>query len=253
MKRVEGKAGIITGSGQGIGRATALMLAREGAKVVVAEIKEENGQETVKLIKAEGGEAIFVHVDVTKEDAVKNMVKVAVNTYGKLDFLDNNAGHEQPAMPVIEVTEEIWDNLLALNLKAHWLCIKHVIPEMLKGGGGSIVNIASGGGIVAMPTVAPYCAAKAGVINLTKNVALEYVTKGIRVNAVAPGFVDTPMADRFSGGDEKVKEQMSQTINPIGRLGKPEEIAAMVLFLVSDESSFCTGACFCVDGGMTCD
>lgn len=182
---------------------------------------------------------------------MKNMVKKAVNTYGKVDFLYNNAGFEGPQMPVIEFTEEIWDNLQSINLKGQWLCIKHVIPEMLKSGGGSIVNISSAAGVVGIPTVGPYGAAKAGVINLTKTVALENASRGIRVNSIAPGNVDTPMADRFTKGDEKLKQQIGQ-LQPIARLAKPEEIVALGLFLVSDESTFCTGACFCVDGGYTC-
>ena len=253
MKRVEGKVGIITGAGQGMGKAGALIFAREGAKVVVSELNDKTGQETVEQIRKEGGEAIFAPTDVTKEDSVKNMVNLTVKTYGRLDFLYNNAGYQGPPTPSVEIKEEFWNFVNDINLKGTWLTMKYAIPQMLKTGGGSIINVSSAGGIVGLPGIAPYCAAKAGVINLTRSIALEYATQNIRINCIAPGYTDTPMADGYTGGNEQMKHEIAKIIQPMGRIGKPEEVVAMALFLASDESSFCTGACFPVDGGFTCD
>lgn len=246
------KVAIITGAGSGIGRATAILFAQEGAKVVVADIVEGVGEETVAQIKEAGGEAIFVRADVSKASDVENMIQTAVDTYGQLNILYNNAGLTIPAM-VTEATEEVWQRTLDVNLKGVMLGCKYAIPEMQKQGGGSIVNTASMLGLVASPRQAPYCAAKGGVVLLTMQVAIDYAAHNIRVNCICPSEVNTPMHRKFveeSPDPEATRKRLMERI-PLNRVAEPEEIAKAALFLASDDSSYITGVALPVDGGLT--
>ncbi len=246
MNRLKGKVAIVTGGGSGIGRATCLLFAREGAKVVVADYVAEGGNETMKQIKAAGGEAVFVQADVSKSTDVQNMIGATVRNYGRVDILFNNAGIEGPSSKLANLKEEDWDRVIAIDLTSVFLGIKYAIQEMLKQGGGVIISTASVAGMVGFPGSGAYAAAKAGVINLTRLAALEYAEKNIRVNCICPGVIETPMVDRVVG--ERPRERIVRT-EPMGRLGRPEEIANAALFLASDESSFATGAPFIIDGG----
>ena len=251
MKLTE-KVAIITGACSGIGRATALLFAREGAKIVVADLVAATGEETVAEIKANGGEAILVQVDVSKAEQVERMVQKAVEIFGRLDILFNNAGLTLPAM-VTETTEEVWQKSIEVNLKGVMLGCKYAIPEMQKTGGGSIINTASMLGLVASPRQAPYCAAKGGVVLLTKQVAIDYARDNIRVNCICPSEVDTPMHRQFiatSPDPEATKRRLLERI-PLNRVAQPEEIATAALFLASDDSSYVTGIALPVDGGLT--
>jgi NAD(P)-dependent dehydrogenase (short-subunit alcohol dehydrogenase family) len=248
--RVQGKVALVTGGGSGIGRATAVAFAAEGAKVVVADIVVDGGEETVRLIKAAGGEAVFIKTDVTKAAEVEVMVKQAVDTYGRLDCAFNNAGIEGATALTHECTEENWDRVVAVDLKGVWLCMKYEIPQMLPQGGGAIVNTASVAGLVGFQAIPAYVASKHGVNGLTKTAALEYAKSGIRVNAVCPGVIHTPMVERFFKANPEASESMS-ALEPVGRLGKPEEIAAAVVWLCSDAASFVTGLPMAVDGALT--
>lgn len=246
MDRLKGKIALITGGGSGIGRATCLLFASEGATVVVADYVAEGGHETVQQIKANGGEATFVQADVSKSADVQNMIATTVQTYGRVDVLFNNAGIEGPSAKIANYKEDDWDRVIAIDLTSVYLGMKYVIPEMLKQGGGSIISTASVAGLVGFPGSGAYAAAKAGVINMTRMVALEYADKNIRVNCICPGIIDTPMVDRVVGG--RLRERVVKA-EPVGRLGRPEDIANAALFLASEESSFATGAPFVIDGG----
>jgi NAD(P)-dependent dehydrogenase (short-subunit alcohol dehydrogenase family) len=248
--RVQGKVALVTGGGSGIGRATALTFAVEGAKVVVADVVVDGGEETVRMIKAAGGDAVFIQTDVTKAAEVEAMVKQVVDAYGRLDCAFNNAGIEGATALTHECTEENWDRVVAIDLKGVWLCMKYEIPQMLKQGGGVIVNTASVAGLVGFQAIPAYVASKHGVNGLTKTAALEYAKSGIRVNAVCPGVIHTPMVERFFKANPQASETMS-ALEPVGRLGKPEEIAAAVVWLCSDASSFVTGLPMAVDGALT--
>jgi len=249
MKALDGKIALVTGGGSGIGRATALIFAREGAKVVVADIVVDGGEETVKMIKVAGGDALFVKVDVSKAADVEAMVHQTVEMYGRLDCAFNNAGIEGEQAPIVENSEENWDRVININLKGVWLCMKYEIPQMLKQGGGAIVNTSSVAGLVGFQGITPYVASKHGVAGLTKTVALEYATSGIRVNAVCPGVIRTPMIDRFTGGDAEAEAQFT-SLEPVGRMGTPEEIGEAVVWLCSEAASFVTGHPMVVDGGF---
>jgi NAD(P)-dependent dehydrogenase (short-subunit alcohol dehydrogenase family) len=242
------KVALVTGSSFGIGRSTAIAFARRGAKVVLADWVEDKG--TLDAIGQVGGEAFFVKCDVSREDDVRNMVAQAVARYGRLDFAFNNAGIEGSPAPAADCSDENWDRTIGINLKGVWLCIKHEIPEMIKSGGGAIVNNASIAGLVGFGGVPAYVASKHGVVGLTKNVALDYAKQNIRVNAVCPGVIHTPMIDRFTGNDPKAMQQMVAG-KPMERLGQPEEIAETVVFLCSAAASFITGQAIAVDGGWT--
>lgn len=245
MGQFQNQAVIITGAGSGIGRATALAFGREGARVVVSDIDEKGGAETVTLIKSSGGEAIFISCDVSKEEEVKNLVERTLQTYGHLACAYNNAGVEGKPGSITECTMENWDKTINTNLKGVWLCMKYEIPAMLKNGRGAIVNCSSIAGLVGFETIAPYVASKHGVIGLTEAAALEFAKKNIRVNAVCPGAVHTPMLERFTQG----QEQLMASQEPMGRVGTPEEIAESVLWLCSEKSSFVTGEKLAIDGG----
>jgi NAD(P)-dependent dehydrogenase (short-subunit alcohol dehydrogenase family) len=246
--RLAGKVAIITGAASGLGQATALLFAKEGAKVVIADINEAGGAETAARMKAEGGEAIFVRTDVTSAKDAEAMVKKAVEAYGKLDVLFNNAGIAM-RLPVVELPEADWDRCIDINLKGVYLGSKYAIPEMIQNGGGSIINMSSIYGIVGARTRAAYAASKGGVANLTRSMALDYARYNIRVNCICPGFVETPL---FKGA-VKTQEEYQAIVNshPIGRLGRPIDIAYGALYLASDESSFVTGVALPIDGGYT--
>ena len=251
--RLKGKVAIITGAGSGLGRATATLFAKEGAKVVVAANSEKDGEQTVKAIKEAGGDAILVRVDVTKASDLEKAVKAAMDKYGKLDIMFNNAGTPGPGKMIADITEEEWNRVLSVNLTGVFLGTKYAIPEMLKGGGGVIINTSSVAGVSPRRYTGAYSAAKAAVIQLTRITALEYARKNIRVNCILPGPIDTPFFSKIAGGDpEKIAifKEMVRNEVPLGRFAQPEEIARVALFLASDEASYITGAAFAVDGGQ---
>ena len=244
---VQGKIALVTGGGSGIGRATALKLAKEGAKVMIADYVPEGGERTVRMIEEAGGEASFVAADVSVTKQVEAMVAKTIASYGHIDCAFNNAGIEGRMANTVECTEETWDRTIAINLKGVWLCMKYEIPQMLKQGGGTIVNTASIAGLVGFEGLPAYNASKGGVVQLTRTAALEFATKNIRVNCVCPGVIRTPMVERLLDNRSFTEEQLNAG-EPVGRMGKPEEIAEGVLWLLSDASSFVTGHPLVVDG-----
>jgi NAD(P)-dependent dehydrogenase (short-subunit alcohol dehydrogenase family) len=239
---------LITGGATGIGRAAAQAFARRGAKVVIGDV-DDRAAETVKLIEDGGGTATFVETDVVSGSQVKNLVDTAVGTYGRLDAAFNNAGVLPPTAPLVEMTEEQWDQVVDVDLKGVFLSLKHELAHMVSAGGGAIVNMASVAGVIADPGMAPYVAAKHGVVGLTKAAGIEYAAQNVRVNAVAPGLVATPMTQRWLDDPEVHAALMANS--PIGRPAQPEEIAGAVLFLCSDAASFMTGQVHLIDGGQT--
>ncbi|MGA2743843.1 MAG: SDR family oxidoreductase [Candidatus Sulfotelmatobacter sp.] len=246
---LEGKVGLVTGGTSGIGRETAILFARAGAKVVVAGRRETEGQETVELIRAAGGEGLFVRTDVSKADEVDQLIQKTVEKFGRLDVAFNNAGIEGVLSPIVRQSEEDWDRTIAINLKGVWLCLKYEIRQMLKHGGpGAIVNMASVLGLVGSVGAAAYSASKHAVIGLTQTAALENAKSGIRINAVCPGFIETPMADRIFRAPGAHKYILS--CHPIGRLGRSAEIAESVVWMCSDRASFMTGQSLVLDGGF---
>jgi NAD(P)-dependent dehydrogenase (short-subunit alcohol dehydrogenase family) len=248
MATFSGKVALVTGGTSGIGRAAAVAFARGGAKVVVAGRRAEEGAETVQLVKQAGGDGMFVRTDVSRDGDVKALVEQTLKHFGRLDAAFNNAGIEQIPEPLTQTTEETYDRIIDINVKGVWLSLKHEIPAMLKTGGGAIVNTSSVGGLIGMAGVPVYIASKHAVQGLTKAVALEFAKQGIRVNAVAPGGVETPMFDRFL---TVVPRDTMMNMHPIGRAGTPEEIAAGVVWLCSPAASFMTGQTLVLDGGFT--
>jgi NAD(P)-dependent dehydrogenase (short-subunit alcohol dehydrogenase family) len=248
-RELEGKVGLVTGGTSGIGRETAVLFAKAGAKVVVAGRREPEGQETIELVHAAGGDGLFVKADVSKAPEVETLIQKAVERFGRLDVAFNNAGIEGVLAPIIRQSEDDWDRTIDINLKGVWLCLKYEIRQMLKqGGGGAIVNMASIIGLVGVVGAAAYSASKHGVIGLTKTAALENVKSGIRINAVCPAFTETPMANRIFRVPEVHKYFLSY--HPVGRFGRPAEIAEAVVWMCSDRASFMTGQSLVLDGGF---
>lgn len=245
--RVKDKVAIVTGGAGGIGRATALRLAQEGAKVAVADVDVLRGQETVELIMENGGEAFFSQTDVTSSEQIKDLILETTNRFGALHIMFNNAGISNSEVRSVDLEEEEWDRVIDINLKGVFLGIKYAVPEIIKSGGGAIINTASLLGLKGQKYVSAYNASKGGVVILTKNAALEYGKYNIRVNAIAPGVIDTDIIDMWKKNERKWP--IISKANALGRIGNPEEVANAVLFLASDEASFVTGATLSVDGG----
>jgi NAD(P)-dependent dehydrogenase (short-subunit alcohol dehydrogenase family) len=249
---LDGKVALVTGGASGIGRATALTFAREGAKLIIADMNEDGGHQTVHMVKENGGDATFVRTDVSKAVEVQALISKAVETYGRLDCAHNNAGISGAGIGgdlrvlTAEYPEERWHQVLAVNLTGVWLCMKYEIPQMLHQGEGSIVNTASVAGLVGSVGLSAYVASKHGVVGLTKTAALEYARHGIRVNCVCPGVIQTPMTESALR-DPALQAQI--TARPMGRVGAPEEVAEAVVWLCSDAASFVTGHTMTVDGG----
>lgn len=242
---------LITGGSSGIGKATALAFAREGTKVVVSARRSEEGEQVARQIKEAGGEAIFVKADVAKREDVEALVQTTVATYGRLDFAFNNAGIEgTPGVPTADYSEETWDQIININLKGVWLCMKYEIPHLLKQKGGAIVNMASIAGLVGGGIGAGYHASKHGVVGLTRTAAIEYAPQGLRVNAVAPAVIRTDMTER-AGFLAPEMEAPIAALHPLGRVGVPDEVAGAVVWLCSEAASFITGQTLPIDGGFT--
>ena len=247
---LEGKSALITGGGGGIGRATALIFAREGARLAIADANLDAAKETVSQVNAIGGQAMSMTGDVTDSEAVRGMIQAVVSAYGRLDCAFNNAGIagyqvDAAGKKTHEWSDEAFDRMIAVNLRGVWLCMKHELPQMQAQGGGVIVNTGSIAGLIGLPTSSAYVAAKHGVLGLTKTAALEYATDNIRVNAVCPGYIQTKMTEDTMR--RRGTELMGRV--PFGRMGRPEEIGEMVMWFCSDRASYVSGACYNVDGG----
>jgi len=253
MGRVDGKVAVVTGAALGIGRATSTLLAKEGAKVAVTDILAEEGQQLVKEINASGGEARYWNLDTSDEQSVSDALAAVVDTYGRLDVLVNNAGISGVNKPTDEITLEEWNRVISIDLTGVFLCTKHAIPYLRRGGGGSIVNLSSIYGLVGAPDAPAYHAAKGGVRLMSKTDALLYAADNIRVNSVHPGFIWTPMVEHFLAeqGDLDAGRMALDELHPLGHVGQPEDIAYGILYLASDESKFVTGSELVIDGGYT--
>ncbi len=250
MGRLTDKVAIITGAASGIGEATAMLFAKEGASLLLADWQKEQGEQAAAAARKNGGKATFVKTDVSKPEDVQAMIRAAMQEYGRLDVIFNNAGIEgEMNKPTADCTLENWHRVIGINLTGVFFGMKYAIPEMLKTGGGSIINTASVAGLVGFAGIPAYCAAKGGVVQLSKCAAIEYAKQNIRVNVICPGVIWTPMVERATGDSEEGRAAFT-AIEPVGRLGTAEEVANVALFLASDESSFCTGAPFIVDGGF---
>ncbi|RAJ76715.1 NAD(P)-dependent dehydrogenase (short-subunit alcohol dehydrogenase family) [Chitinophaga dinghuensis] len=243
----KGKVALVTGAGSGIGEKVALLYAAGGAKVIVSDVNDEHGEKTVTAIKQKGGEAAYVKCDVGNPEDCRKLVDKTMELYGRLDIACNNAGIGGEAKFMADYSVEIYQKVIAINLNGVFYCMKYQLPAMLKNGGGAIVNMASILGVVGTPTAAAYVAAKHGVVGLTETAAAEYSSQGIRVNAVCPGYINTPLLDAM---DTKMKAALVG-MHPIGRLGTPEEVAELVIWLSSDKASFVTGSKYLVDGAYT--
>ncbi len=249
-KLMEGKVGIVTAAGSGIGRASALAFAAEGAQVVVSDISVEAGEQTVQLIKDAGGDAMFIECNVANETEVKELVDSTVKTYGKLDWAHNNAGIGSPSVPVTEVKAEDWQRVMSVTLEGTFYCLKHQIAAMQKSGnGGAIVNTSSSSGLVGTPFQSAYSAAKTGVNGLTKSVALEFGKENIRVNSICPGMTMTPAIDEWMKDDPEEAKKLQANV-PMGKLGTPEDQANAAVWLCSNRSAYVSGVTFSVDGGL---
>lgn len=250
--KLKDKVAIITGAGAGIGYATALLFAKEGAKVVVADLDPKAGKETLNRIKKDGGSGLFIKANVAKVNDVRKMVEETLKHYGKIDILVNNAGNYTKG-DVVTTSEENWDRILDVNLRGIYLCSKYTIPEMIKKGGGSIVNVASEAGLVGIKNQVVYNVSKAAVIMLTKSTAIDFADKGIRVNNVCPGTTETPLvrAAIQKEKDPKKARKALEECRPANRLGRPEEIASAILYMASDEPGYATGSSLVIDGGYT--
>jgi NAD(P)-dependent dehydrogenase (short-subunit alcohol dehydrogenase family) len=246
-KSFSGKVAIVTGGGSGIGQSTAVLFASLGARVVVSDINEKGGAETIAIIEKNGGEALFVKADVSKPGDCENLVSETINTFGRLDIAFNNAGIGGESNPVADMSIEGWNRIISVNLSSVFYCMKYQIASMLKNGKGAIVNMSSILGSVGFANSAGYVAAKHGVIGVTQNAAIEYSARGIRVNAVGPGFINTPLLTT-AGMDDNMKNFLAK-MHPIGRLGESGEVAELVVWLCSDKASFVTGSYYPVDGG----
>jgi len=245
---LQNRVALVTGGGSGIGRASARALARAGAKVVVVDIADDGGEETVRLICTAGGEAQFLHADVSRAGEVEGMVRGAIDAYGRLDCAHNNAGIGAGLASIVDYAEEDWDRVLATNLKGVWLCMKYEIPRMLENGGGAIVNTASVAGLIGGRGMGAYTASKHGVVGITKTAALEYARAGIRINAICPGWIRTPLIEPALQKNPDMESQILAR-NPSGRIGAPDEIAEAVVWLCSDAAAFVTGHAMVMDGG----
>lgn len=250
MGSLDGKVALVTGGGSGIGRASAQAFAREGARVVVTDLDEPGGKETVSLVEEDGGEATFMACDVSDETRVKSVVAAAVDTYGGLHCAHNNAGIAGPFASLPDYPTEEWDRIIAINLSGVFYGLKYEIPAILESGGGAVVNTSSVAGLTANPYGSGYSAAKYGVIGLTRSASFEYASSGVRVNAICPGAIDTPMLDGFRERAPEFTDQV-RSGHPIGRFGAPQEIAEAAVWLCSDAASFVTGVAFPVDGGAS--
>ncbi len=248
--KLKNKVAIITGASSGIGRAIAELYAAEGAMIAVADLDETGGTETVDIVREKGGYALFVKTDVSKAREVASMARQAMEKYGRIDILVNNAGIEGKSALTADYPEEDWDRVLAVNLKSVFLCSKYVIPEMFKNCQGAIVNISSIAGMTAFQKAPAYAASKAGIIALTRSMAIEYAPNNIRVNCICPGIIKTPMVERSTKGSLDAERKLIRE-EPLGRIGKPEEVANAALYLASDDSSYVTGSALVVDGGWT--
>ncbi|SFZ84539.1 NAD(P)-dependent dehydrogenase, short-chain alcohol dehydrogenase family [Devosia enhydra] len=252
MSLMREKVALVTGAGAGIGRATALRFAQEGARVVVSDVDSEAGHETVRIIRETGADANFARADVSNAADVQAMIDHVIGSYGRLDCACNNAGIEGAVLPLTDQSEENFDRIIAVNLRGVFLCLKAEISAMLKTGGGSIVNLSSVAGLIGFPGLSPYVASKHGVNGLTKNAALEYAKQGIRVNSICPGGIDTRMLDSLAaqatGGKASTSEMMAP-LHPLGRIGTADEVANLIVWLCSPQAAFVTGAHVPVDGG----
>lgn len=249
--KLTGKTAIITGAASGIGKATARLLSTEGANIALIDRNADKGQKVKNEIRANGGKAVFLETDISISSSVRNMVNEVEKTYGRIDILFNNAGIDPRAGLIHEIEESVWDEVIGINLRGAFLCTKFCVPLMIRSGGGSIVNNSSLLSGLVLPGAAAYCTTKAGLIGLTRASAIDLVKYNIRVNAIRPGSIDTPLM--WSGVEDKDLDtirKLAEEAEPIGRLGLPEEVAMAVLFLVSDQSSFITGADLAVDGGL---
>lgn len=250
--RLRNKIAIITGAGSGIGRTTALLFSEEGAKVAIVEIDKERGQDTVDMITRKGREGLFIPTDITDPSQVKSMVTKVIEAYGKINILVNNAGLYVQG-DAVNTNEEQWDRIMAVNLRAAFLCCKYNIPQMIESGGGVVINVSSEAGIVAIKNQVAYNTSKAGLISLTKSIALDFASQNIRANCVCPGTTQTPLvasALAKQADPERARREVEK-VRPANRLGKPEEIAYGILYLASDESPYATGAVLSIDGGYT--
>lgn len=250
MPDFSGKVAFVTGATSGIGQATAVAFAQAGAEVVVADIAQDGVDETAKLIESAGGTGLGIRCDVTRGEDVRSALAAAKESFGGIDMAFNNAGVDQKLVALDEIDEDEYDRLIGVNLRGVFLCMKYEIPMLLERGGGSIVNTSSGAGVRAFKDQAVYTASKFGVVGLTKGAALDYADRGVRINAVCPGIIDTPMMGRVSGGTEEGRARVIAG-EPIGRMGLPEEIAASVLWLCSESAGFVLGHAMVVDGGQT--